>query len=407
MRIFYICQRVPFPPDRGDKITTYNEIKHLARQHQVHVFCMADGALDLANVVKVKDFAASIQAVAVSSFGAKWRAALALLTGEALSVAAFSNRALHHAIRQAHARTPADVMIVYSCNVAQYAAHFPDCRRIMQFADLDSLKWGQYAERHRPPMKWLYALEQRRLLAYERMIAHSFDHSLVCTAVEQRDFEALIPGAPISLVANGVDLDYFKSAHLAKIAGRIVFTGVMDYLPNIDAVEWFCAEIFPQVRQALPQASFVICGSRPTEAVKQLARIDGVSVTGWVEDTRPHLDVAQVFVAPLRMARGVQNKVLEGLAMGLPCVTSMTAWSGTVIAQGQGIVASNDPAELAQQIVRLLSDANYRGAMALRARQAVEANYTWGAQMDLLDGIIARLVKAPPKLGNARPKVPA
>ena len=397
MRIFYICQRVPFPPDRGDKITTYNEIKHLARRHEVHVFCMADGVEDLANVAKVKDFAASIQAVAVSSFGAKWRAALALFTGEPLSVAAFSNRALHQAIRQAHARAPADLMIVYSCNVAQYAAHFPDCRRIMQFADLDSLKWGQYAERHRPPMKWLYALEQRRLLAYERRIAHSFDHSLVCTAVEKRDFEALIPGAAISLVANGVDLEYFKTLQQPKVAGRMVFTGVMDYLPNIDAVEWFCSEIYPRVRQTVPQASFVICGSRPTDAVKNLAKIAGVSVTGWVEDTRPHLDAAQVFVAPLRMARGVQNKVLEGLAMGLPCVASMAAWSGTVIPQGEGIVASNDPAEFARQIVKLITDTPYREQMALRARQSAEAHYTWQAQMDLLDGVIAQVVEAPAK----------
>ena len=398
MRIFYICQRVPFPPDRGDKITTYNEIKHLARQHEVHVFCMADGVEDLANVTKVKDFAASIQAVAVSSFGAKWRAALALLTGEPLSVAAFSNRALHQAIRQAHARAPADLMIVYSCNVAQYAAHFPDCRRIMQFADLDSLKWGQYAERHRRPMKWLYGLEQRRLLDYERRIAHSFDHSLVCTAVEKRDFGALIPGAPVSLVANGVDLEYFQALHQPKVDGRMVFTGVMDYLPNIDAVEWFCTEIYPRVRQAVPQASFVICGSRPTDAVKNLAKISGVSVTGWVEDTRPHLDSAQVFVAPLRMARGVQNKVLEGLAMGLPCVTSMAAWSGTVIPQGEGIVASNDPAEFARQIVKLLTDTPYREQMALRARQSAEAHYTWQAQMDLLDGVIDQVVVAPVKL---------
>ena len=247
-------------------------------------------------------------------------------------------------------------------------------------------------------MKWLYALEQRRLLDYERSIAHSFDHSLVCTAVEKRDFEALIPGAAISLVANGVDLEYFKTLHQPKVDGRMVFTGVMDYLPNIDAVEWFCAEIYPHVRQAVPQASFVICGSRPTDAVKNLAKIAGVSVTGWVEDTRPHLDAAQVFVAPLRMARGVQNKVLEGLAMGLPCVASMAAWSGTVIPQGEGIVASNDPAEFARQIVKLITDTPYREQMALRARQSAEAHYTWQAQMDLLDGVIDQVVVAPVKL---------
>lgn len=392
MRIFFVCQRVPFPPDRGDKITTFNEIVHLSRAHDVHVYCLADGTADLANVAKASEHAVSVEAAAVSSWGTKWRALLAFFLGGPLSVASYRASQLHRKIKQAHARQPPDLIIVYSGNVAQYAVHFPDVPRIMQFADLDSLKWGQYSKRSRGLLRWVYGLEQRRLLAYERAVAHSFDHSLVCTDVERRDFEELIPGAPVSVVANGVDLAYFKPRPTRKDPASVVFTGVMDYLANIDAVTWFCAEILPLIRRKVPGVKFVICGSRPTDAVRELATIEGVTVTGWVPDTRPFLDAAEVFVAPLRMARGVQNKVLEGLASGLPCVCSVPAWSGTVIPQGQGIVATDDAAEFADHVVRLLSDGVHRDEMARRARRSAELHYTWQAQLERFDAVIDAVV---------------
>lgn len=388
MRIFYICQRVPYPPDRGDKITTFNEILHLSKHHEVHVFCLADGEQDLLNVSKAEEYASSVTAEPVTSLGGKIRALLALFLGGSLSVAAFNSKRLHQKIKQKNAELQPDVMIVYSCNVAQYVEHFPETPRIMQFADLDSLKWGQYAERFGMILNWVYRLEQQRLFAYERKIAHSFTHSLVCTEMERSDFVRLIPGAPVSLVANGVDLEYFHPLGGDKRADSIVFTGVMDYLPNVDAVQWFCHEILPLIRQELPDATFVICGSRPVAAVTQLAQIPGVTVTGWVADTRPYLDSAQIFVAPLRMARGVQNKVLEALAMGLPCVCSVSAWSGTVIPTGEGILATDDPVEFAHSAIRLLREANYREQMAFKARRAAEINYTWEAQMQRLDRVI-------------------
>jgi sugar transferase (PEP-CTERM/EpsH1 system associated) len=238
--------------------------------------------------------------------------------------------------------------MVYSCNVAQFAEHFPSVPRIMQFGDLDSLRWGQYAERSGLPLKWVYKVEQRRFLAYERHIARTFSHALVHTAIERRDFERLIPRVPVSLVGNGVDLDYFCSAGRPKRPASIVFTGVMDYFPNIDAVAWFCNQALPIIQAQIPETNFIICGSRPTAAVQRLGKRRSVTVTGRVPDTRPYLDRSEVFVAPLRMARGIQNKLLEALAMGLPCVASTAAWSGTVVPNGQGILAADTPEEFAE-----------------------------------------------------------
>jgi sugar transferase (PEP-CTERM/EpsH1 system associated) len=392
MRIFYICRRVPFPPDRGDKIAAFNAIRHLAARHEVHVFCLGDGVRDLANISGLQAYAKSVSAAPVDEFTIKLRALAALVTGQPLSVAALNESKLHDAIQKKFTELRPDLIIVYSCNMAQFAEHFPNVPRIMHFGDLDSLKWPQYAERSSIPLNWIYAIEARRLLGYERHIAQIFSHALVHTEIEKHDFERLIPGIPVAVVGNGVDLDYFRSAGEAKKPASMVFTGVMDYRPNIDAVVWFCDEILPIVQANIPVANFTICGSRPAPAVRRLAKRRGVRVTGWVADARPYLDRAEIFVAPLRMARGVQNKLLEALAMGLPCVASTAAWSGTAVADGQGILATDEPREFARHVIDLLGDSDGRAEMARRARAAAVANYRWEVQLACLDQVIAAAV---------------
>jgi polysaccharide biosynthesis protein PslH len=395
LRIFYICRRVPFPPDRGDKIAAFNEIRHLAAQHEMHVFCLGDGVQDLANISGLQAYAMSVTAAPVGEFTIKLRALAALFTGQPLSVAALNEMRLHDAIQKKFAELRPDLIIVYSCNMAQFAVHFPDVPRVMHFGDLDSLKWRQYAERSSIPLNWIYAVEARRLLGYERHIAKISSHALVHTEIEKDDFGRLIPGIPVTVVGNGVDLDYFRSAGGEKKPGSMVFTGVMDYRPNIDAVVWFCDEILPIVQTEIPGANFTICGSRPAQAVRRLAKRRGVTVTGWVPDARPYLDRAEIFVAPLRMGRGVQNKLLEALAMGLPCVASMAAWSGTVVADGDGMLATDEPMEFARHVAGLLQDRTRRAEMSRKARAAAEANYRWEVQLARLDEVIAAAVSQP------------
>ena len=389
MRIFFVCLRVPFPPDRGDKIATFNEVRHLSRHHELHIFCLAGDAGDADNIRALGKYAKSVTAVPLSPLMGKLRVARALITGEPLSVAMLGEKKLFAALRERNAALRPDLFLVYSCNMAQFVEDFPDIPRIMQFSDLDLLKWKQYAERSPIPMKWLYRIEGRRLLEYERRIATSFSHSLVCTEIEKADFERLIPGADVTRVGNGVDLDFFCSQGAAKSPGAMIFTGVMDYLPNVDGVKWFCERVLPGVRQLVPAAHLVICGSRPSAAVRALARRPGVEVTGRVSDVRPFLDAAELAVVPLRMARGIQNKLLEAMAMGLPCVASSLAWRGTSIAQGEGVVVADDPKNFIAHIVRILQDAELRGQLARRARRAVEADYSWDAQLSRLDAVIA------------------
>src|SRR5947209_3799925 len=183
MRIFYICRRVPFPPDRGDKIAAFNAIRHLAARHEVHVFCLGDGVEDLANISGLEAYAKSVTAAPVHEYKIKLRALQALFTGQPLSVAALNEAKLHDAIQKKFAELQPDLIIVYSCNMAQFAEHFPDVPRIIHFGDLDSLKWPQYAERSSMPLNRVYAIEEQRVLGYERHIAKVFSHALVHTDI--------------------------------------------------------------------------------------------------------------------------------------------------------------------------------------------------------------------------------
>jgi len=392
MKIFYLAHRVPYPPDRGDKIRTFHEIRHLSRAHEVHVFCLADGTDDLSNVEGVEEYACSVTAVPRTDLRSKVRALTALLAGQPFSVGYFDEASLRRKIRQAKERIQPDLALVYSSGMAQYVEDFEDLPRIMEFGDLDSLKWKQYADRGYPPMRWLYAAEARRLLKYERRIARGFGHSIVCTPREQDDFERLIPDAQVSCVGNGVDLEFFSSAQAAKHPGRLIFTGVMDYLPNVDAVVWFCDHVLPRVQKAVPTATLTICGSRPSAEVQALAARPGVKVTGWVDDVRPYLDSAEVAVVPIRIARGIQNKLLEAMAMGLPCVSATAAWTGIEVSGDPGVFIADEPDDFAERVVSLLRDQDLRTRASHAARSAVERHYSWQAQLAPLDAIFAGVV---------------
>ena len=394
MKLFFLAQRVPYPPDRGDKITTFNEIRHLAERHEVEVFSLAEGREDLDAVASLKKIVSDVHAVPLNSVSAKFRALSAVARGAPFTPAYFSEPALHRMVERRFRAARPDLIMVYGSGMAQYAEPFTGAPRLMQFAELDSAKWAQYAATILSPMRALYKLEAKRLLEYERHIAETFSHSLVCTRREQDDFERLIPGARVTCVPNGVDLDYFRPRRDDELEDSLVFTGVMDYRPNVDAVEWFCAEILPHVREAIPSVRLAICGSRPNRRVRSLARLTGVSVTGRVPDVRPYLDRASVAVLPLRLARGIQNKLLEAMAAGLPCVATSAAITGVNAEPGRDLLAADEPSLFAAAIIRLLGDASLRRNVGAAARAAMERNYRWETHLGLLDSIVEAEIEA-------------
>jgi sugar transferase (PEP-CTERM/EpsH1 system associated) len=392
MRLLYLAQRVPYPPDRGDKITTYHQVRHLARHHEVSVACLADGPGDLRNAEALAPLVASVDAVPLSRPHARLRALTAIATGAPLTVAYFNERRLHERVAGLVRSRKFDGVMLYSSGVAQFVEPFAEIPRVMNFADLDSLKWRLYAEFSPAPTRWVYRMESRRLLDYERKIAMTFAHSLLSAPREVEDFKRLIPGAPVSCLENGVDLEYFKPTHVPKQRDSLVFAGVMDYFPNVDGVRWFCREVLPRVQERFPGATLTICGARPVRAVTELGRLRGVTVTGGVPDVRPYLSAAGVCVVPLRLARGVQNKLLQAMAMGLPTVATSAAFGGINGAPGEELLIADDPDSFAACVVRLLADEALRDLVGRSARAAAERNYRWDVSLDRLDALLESLV---------------
>jgi sugar transferase (PEP-CTERM/EpsH1 system associated) len=405
MRILFLAQRVPYPPHRGDKIATYHYVRHLARRHEVAVACLADGRADLDNVAGLKPLARSVDAVVCSPARRRIRALAALAGDRPLTVAYFDEAELHARVQARLATEHFDVALVYGSGVAQYVQRFPHLPRVIQFSDLDSRKWRQYADAARRPRRWVYSAEAQRLLRYERHLAATFTRSLVCTDAELTDFRRLIPDVSAEVVRNGVDLDRFRPSRGAKIRHSLVFTGVMNYLPNVDGVVWFCREILPLIRKAVPDVTFTICGSAPTPEVVALGQLPGVDVTGAVPDTATYLGRAAAVVVPLRIARGVQNKLLEAMAAGLPAVATSAASTGVEGVAGRDLFVADDPAGFASVVVRLLRDDRLRDEIGRAARAAVEANYSWDRTLTRLEDIL--IEAAEPNTQCVAPEVAA
>jgi sugar transferase (PEP-CTERM/EpsH1 system associated) len=309
------------------------------------------------------------------------------------TVGYFNERGLHRKVAARVQREHFDAILVYSSGMAQFVEPYSDVPRIMQFADLDSLKWREYAANSRPLRSWIFRRESHRLLEYERNLARKFTHSLVCTPRELEDLKRLIPGAAASCVSNGVDLDQFCPQAVEKIPGELVFTGVMDYRPNVEGAVWFCREVLPLIHRERPGTTLTICGSRPDARVRALAGIPGVTVTGRVPDVRPYLARASVAVVPLRIARGIQNKLLEAMAAGLPAVACSAAAGGIEATPGRDLFVADDPGDFAAATVCLLSDGNLRMRMGEAARACMEANYRWEHQLQRLDRVLEQVTE--------------
>jgi len=399
MNILYLAHRIPYPPNKGEKIRAFHQLLHLSKHHTVHLVCLVDDPTDLKYVSILENSCASVVAVYRSKTSALCLATRALLTRKPLSVAAFYRKALAREIARKLQTETFDMIFVSSAAMAEYVLEMSALPRVIDFIDVDSEKWQQYARHHAIPLAWVYGLEARRLAAYEAHIAHIFNHVVFISQAEKRLFQQRICHRPIAVIANGVDLNYFVPKRADAASRRpptLVFTGVMDYFPNVDAVQYFCNDIFPLVRTVVPDCCFTIVGSHPTRRVQALSKHPNVTVTGAVPDVRPYLAQAAIAVAPFRLARGVQNKILEAMAAGLPVVGTTQAFEGITATEEDGIRIADDPQHFAQELIALLTGNNtLRQQCALQARRYVEAHHQWSEQGVQLEHLLQGLVRTP------------
>ena len=384
--LLLLIHRIPYPPNKGDKIRSYHLLKHLAQHYRVHLATFVDDEDDWQHVPKVEALCSSSHFARLNPLAGRVRSLKALFGKRALSVDYYANAGMQAWVDQAMAAHHIERVLVFSSPMAQYAEAYPQARRVVDFCDIDSDKWRQYAAQKRWPMSWVYRREADTLLAYERQVAASTDAALFVSAPEADLFRTLAPesDAKIGYFNNGVDTDYFSPARAYERpygAGEraLVFTGAMDYWPNIDAVQWFAAEVFPQLLAANPALRFYIVGARPAPAVQALAANAGVVVTGTVADVRPYIHHAEICVAPLRIARGIQNKVLEAMAMARPVVVSGQALEGIAAAVGTELLLADGAAAFASTITGLLAQPD--ATLGAAARAKVESQYSWPSNL--------------------------
>ena len=395
--LLFLTQRIPYPPIKGEKIRAYRMLCHLARRHEVHLGTLIDDPRDWQHVETVRALCKAAYFAPLDRRVATPACLAGLLTGEALSVRFFRNRGLRDWVTRTLDTVRPDVVFVCSGNMAPYVLdHRHRGLRIVDLVDVDSEKWRAYGARTGGPMGWVYRREARLMLALERRIAGSSDATVFVSEAEAALFRSLMPGpADRSLgISNGVDFDYFdpavtRGAPFDAGVANFVFTGTMDYKPNTDAAVWFARAILPVIRRSLPGAVFHVVGASPSAEVRRLARIGGVRVTGRVADVRPYMAHATACVAPLRIARGIQNKVLEAMAMGKPVIVTPEALEGIEAAPDAEVVLAYDADGIAAAAVALARAPDAAARIGRAARRRIEADYAWDGRLAALDDALA------------------
>ena len=414
MKILYLAHRVPYPPNKGDKIRTFNEIRYLSQNHEIDLLALADDPNDLTHKKTLETYCNRVKLFGLNTWTSKINSLACLANPpRPLSVSYFYNKKLQACLNQWMAEKTYNAILCFSSPMAEYLFRCPVIKKtlnpckplsngslpalIMDFCDVDSQKWHQYAANSRFPMSLVYGIESRRLLAYEKKINRLFHHSVLVSTHEVDVFINLNKKAQnLTAIPNGVDHDYFSpDARFEPVPLRekkeqkvLVFTGAMDYYANVEGVSWFCREIFPRIKSEHPEVLFYIVGSNPGAEVKALGELEGVRVTGFVDDIRPYYQGADVCVIPLRIAAGVQNKVLEAMAMARPVVTTGKAFEGIKGKPDVHVLIKDDPKHFADKVVQLLNNNDKGTVLAGNARDFILKNYNWQTNIAALERLL-------------------
>ncbi len=393
--ILFLAHRIPWPADRGDKIRSYNILRHLAEMAPVHVGAFADDDRDMGFIPAMQPLFVSTHAELRDK--PQWRAGVeALMSGASVSVASFASDSMRAWVNDVIAAHNITHIFVFSGQMAQYIPADFTGRVVMDFVDVDSAKFASYAKAGNPLMRWVNAREAKKLGAFEQETAQRADCNLLVSEAEAAIFRAggTLGADRVKALSNGIDTIFYDPNAVFDLPKKqvhgqmIAFTGQMDYRPNIEAVCDFAKGAFQIIRSRNPKTVFAIVGRNPAPAVLALRQMPGVTVTGAVDDVRSWLSVADVIVAPLNIARGIQNKVLEAMAMAKPVVVSAAAAEGIDAKDGTHFIVASNPERQAQIVCDLLSNKSARIRLGNAARAHVVKEYGWARQLQSLNQIM-------------------
>jgi len=382
VKILYLCHRLPYPPNKGDKIRAFHQIRAMAERHEVDVFTLADDRRDLEYRDALAAYCHQLTLVQVHPKLARLRSLPYLLTRTPLTIPCFYSAELQAEVRKALSLHSYDCIFVYCSAMAQYVPAAGSIPVLTDLVDVDSDKWTQYAAHTKFPFSAVYRREGRTLQEYERRVCEQSACVLVSTEREARLARQIAPIARVQVIPNGVDTEYFKP-QVAPLEGppRVIFTGDMSYFPNEEAVVFFAKQVLPLIRNQIAGIRFLIVGRNPGRRVQELQAIEGVEITGFVPDIREWLGKAQVAVAPFTIAAGIQNKILEAMACALPVVATPRAAQGLLPRVADLVHTGNSAKELADHVVMLLHNPQIAQRIGLDCRRIVTEDYSWASAM--------------------------
>jgi polysaccharide biosynthesis protein PslH len=403
LKLLYVCHRFPYPPKRGGKIRPFNVIRHLsASGHEVTVVSLVRSEEEAKEGRGIAEHCARFEMTKVLEPIQTARMVLRLPTATPSSMGYFYSPDLARRVRSLLARERYDLVFVHCSSVAQYVAAVHGIPKILDFGDMDSQKWLGYA-RYKPfPLSAGYWLEGKKLEREERRLACRFDLCTTTTRAEWETLESYRTSAATDWFPNGVDSSYFAPSSTPYEADTICFVGRMDYYPNQECMFDFCANVLPRIRARRPQAKLFIVGADPSVAVKRLGEVPGVTVTGAVPDVRPYLHRAALMVAPLNIARGTQNKILEAMAAGVPVVTSRIAAGGVDAVAGEHFIVAANASECVEAVLAILHNRSERARLAAAGRARMLSHHAWSRSMQRLDHVIERCMRSYRRASQAR-----
>lgn len=392
LKILYLCHRFPYPGNDGSRVRSFNLIRHFKSQgHQVTVASLTRSDHETAAGEPLNEYCDKVIAGQVSEAVQNCRMVAYLFTPVPSSIAYFYSSRLKQRIAEEISTNRPDLIYVHCSSVAHYVAEY-DIPKIMDFVDMDSAKWLIYSRFKSFPINLGYWYEGIRLRRAEKKLAQQFSVSTCITRTELDTLNNYNLDIDGDWFPNGVDSDFFcpDPDPGSYQPDTISFIGRMDYYPNIEAMLRFCNDILPLIQQHKPDARMIIIGANPAPEIRRLEQLNGVTVTGTVDDVRDYVRSSAVMVAPLNIARGTQNKILEAMAMGVPVVCSSVAARGVEAEHGKNILVAANNQECADQVLHVLNNAEQRRSLSLEGRTLIEQQYTWDNALQRLNTIVER-----------------
>lgn len=388
--LLFLSLRFPYPPQRGDRIRAYYFIKELSKKHNISLISFFDSEEEIEQIDELRKYCSQVKVVKFSQLRAYFNSVIYSLSSKPIQVGYWHSPDMQKTVDKSIAANDFDIIHVQFFRMAQYITKYTDYPKILDLTDALSLNLNRRAKLDRGLSYPLVKLEERRVRKYEVEIIKEFDVGTMVSAFDRDYLLDLDDSLELTVIPMGVDLDYFSPGK-SSYKSQVLFTGTMNYFPNYDAVLYFCNEIFPIVKQKLPDVSFYVVGNNPHKKLQQIASKD-IVITGHVPDVRPYFDDSAVFVCPLRAGSGMQTKNLEAMAMGVPVVTTSVGLEGLDATPGKEIFVADNPVDFANQLIRLIEEPALRRKVSESERKLVETKYSWSEIVRGLDQVYEQIV---------------